>query len=289
MSRGLSPGVPRLLGVVNLTSDSFSDGGRFLAPADALRQAFALVEAGAARIDLGAQSTHPDAQRVGAAEELRRLTPVLEELVAARVEVSVDTYEPQVMERAIELGACCINDVTALRDERAVRVVAASSCELILMHSTSHEGLAQRHAPSESDWIERIARFFEQRLAALERAGVSRGRAVIDPGLGLFLSSDAEASFDVLRRIARLRERLALPICVAPSRKSFLGAALGRAPSERGPATLAAELWCAAQGVDWIRTHDVRATADALATWRALEGAAPSPLEIPTATERGST
>lgn len=270
MGQALRPQTPRLLGVVNLTADSFSDGGRFLAPADAVRHALALVEHGAARIDLGAQSTHPDAQRVGAEEELRRLEPVLSELVAARVEVSVDTYEPQVMARALELGACCINDVTALRDEHAARVVAASRCELILMHSTSRGARAERHAPREADWIERIASFFEARLEQLERLGVSRERIVVDPGLGLFLSSDPSVSFEVLRRIGELRARLARPICVAPSRKSFLGAALGRAPNERGPATLAAELWCAAQGADWIRTHDVRAASDALATWAAL-------------------
>ncbi len=272
MSRGLPLGTPRLLGVVNLTSDSFSDGGQFLAPADALRRALALLEDGASRIDLGAQSTNPDAQRVGPAEEWRRLGPVLSELVRSGVEVSIDTFEPEVMERALDAGACCINDVTALRDERALRVVKSRSCELILMHSTSSEARAQRHAPLESDWIERIARFFEQRLESLELAGVVRERIIVDPGLGLFLSSDAGASFEVLRRIAQLRERLQRPICVAPSRKSFLGAALGRAPLERGPATLAAELWCAAQGVDWIRTHDVRAAADALATWLALAG-----------------
>lgn len=266
------PATPRLLGVVNLTTDSFSDGGRFLAPRDAVSHALELVKHGAARIDLGAQSTHPDAQRVGPTEELRRLEPVLAELVAARVEVSVDTYEPQVMERALELGACCINDVTALCDEHAVRVVAASRCELILMHSTSNSARAERHAPREDDWIERIATFFEARLEQLARAGVARERIVVDPGLGLFLSSDPAASFEVLRRLAELRMRLQRPICIAPSRKSFLGAALGRAPNERGPATLAAELWCAAQGADWIRTHDVRAASDALVTWRALQG-----------------
>lgn len=265
-------GAPRLLGVVNLTVDSFSDGGRFLAAEDAVRHALELVEHGAARIDLGAQSTHPDAQHVGAAEELRRLEPVLMALVAARVEVSVDTYEPRVMARVLELGACCINDVTALGSEGALGAVAASRCELILMHSTSGAARAERHAPLERDWIERIASFFERRLERLERAGVARERVIVDPGLGLFLSSDPAVSFEVLRRLGELRARLARPICVAPSRKSFLGAEIGRGPSERGPATLAAELWCAARGVDWIRTHDVRAASDALVTWAALRG-----------------
>jgi len=264
---------PRLLGVVNLTDDSFSDGGRFRGHVEALKQAFALAEHGASRIDLGAQSTHPEAELVGPDEEWRRIEPVLRELVAARIEVSIDTFEPHVMERALELGAACINDVTALRDERAARVVAATRCELILMHSTSREARAERGAPREAYWIERIARFFDERLAALERMGVERERVIVDPGLGLFLSSEPAPSFEVLRRIGELRERVGRPLCVAPSRKSFLGAALGRAPLERGAATLAAELWCAAQGVDWIRTHDVRAASDALRTWRSLAGA----------------
>ncbi|MBL8802288.1 MAG: dihydropteroate synthase [Planctomycetes bacterium] len=263
---------PRLLGVVNLTDDSFSDGGRFRKHVDALQHALELVEQGAARIDLGAQSTHPEAELVGPDEEWRRLEPVLRELVAARIEVSIDTFEPHVMERALELGAACINDVTALRDERAVRVVAASRCELILMHSTSRQARAEREAPTEADWVERIVRFFDERLAALARLGVVRERVIVDPGLGLFLSSAPEPSFEVLRRIGELRQRVGQRVCVAPSRKSFLGAALGRAPLERGAATLAAELWCAAQGVDWIRTHDVRAASDALRTWRALAG-----------------
>lgn len=263
---------PRLLGVVNLTADSFSDGGRYREPAPALQHAFELLAHGASRIDLGAQSTHPDAELVGADEEWRRLEPVLRELVAARIEVSIDTFEPTVIERALARGAVCINDVTALRDERAARVVAASRCELIVMHSTSRQARAERGAPTESDWIERIARFFDERLAALERLGVARERIIVDPGLGLFLSSDPAPSFEVLRRIGELRERVGLPVCVAPSRKSFLGAPLGRAPLERGAATLAAEVWCAAQGVDWIRTHDVRAASDALRTWRALAG-----------------
>ncbi len=288
MTPAFAPKTPLLLGVVNVTRDSFSDGGQFLAPADALRRSLALIADGAARIDLGAQSTHPEALRVGPDEEWRRLEPVLAELVRSSVEVSVDTFEPSVMERALACGAVCINDVTALRDERALRVAAASRCELILMHSTSGEARAERHAPRESDWVARIARFFEQRLEALERAGVRRERVIVDPGLGLFLSSDATASFEVLRRIGELRARLGAPVCVAPSRKSFLGAALGRAPRERGAATLAAELWCAAQGVEWIRTHDVRAAADALITWRALAGAPATSNRTDTANERGA-
>jgi len=272
MERTGAASGPRLLGVVNLTDDSFSDGGRYREGVDALKHALALAADGAARIDLGAQSTHPEAALVGPDEEWRRLEPVLRELIAARIEVSVDTFEPRVMERALELGALCINDVTALRDERAARVVAASRCELILMHSTSREARAEREAPSEADWIERIVRFFDERLAALERLGVARERVIVDPGLGLFLSSQPAPSFEVLRRIGELRRRVGRPVCVAPSRKSFLGAALGRAPLERGAATLAAEVWCAAQGVDWIRTHDVRAASDALRTWRALAG-----------------
>jgi len=258
--------------VLNVTRDSFSDGGEWLDASAAISRAHELVAHGAARVDVGAQSTHPEAEVVDAAEELRRLEPIVRELVAAGVEVSVDTFRPDVMARALELGAACINDVTALRDPRAVEAVAGSACELIVMHSTSNEARAERAAVECDDWIERIASFFEQRLEELERAGVRRERTILDPGMGLFLSSEPRASFEVLRRIAELRARVGRPLCVGVSRKSFLGAAPARSARERGPATLAAELWCATQGVEWIRTHDVRAASDALRAWRAIVG-----------------
>jgi dihydropteroate synthase type 2 len=257
----------KLLGVLNVTPDSFSDGGRYFEPETALQRGLELAAEGAHRIDVGAQSTHPDAPAVGAGEELRRLEPVLAGLVERGVSVSIDTYEPRVMARALELGVQCINDVRALREPGALDAVAGSRCEVILMHSTSSAGRAERAATASPDWMRHIAEFFGERLEACARAGIARERLILDPGMGLFLSSDASASFEVLRRLDELRA-FGLPLCVGVSRKSFLGGAL----AQRGPATLAAELWCAARCVDWIRTHDVRALCDALRTTARLEG-----------------
>lgn len=261
----------QILGVLNLTRDSYSDGGRFLDTEAALEHARALWAAGATMIDVGAQSTHPEAELVGADEELRRLAPVVERLVAEGMRVSVDTFEPAVMWSVLELGAHAINDVTALRTPGALDALSRARCNVILMHSTSAQARARRDQVDASDWIARVREFFVERIAACEQVGIPRHRLTLDPGMGLFLSSAPEASFEVLRRIGELRE-LGLPLCVGVSRKSFLGTLLGRDVHERGAATLAAELWCARAGVAWIRTHDVRALKDALRVTAAIEG-----------------
>lgn len=269
---------PRILAILNVTRDSYSDGGRFFRSgafdaAAAVEAALAMVSDGAARVDVGAESTHPDSEDVPAADELRRLEPVVGELVARGVEVSVDTSKPEVMRRVLELGARCINDVAALRAAGALEAVAGSGCDVILMHSTAAAARAERSGVSDADWVGRIAAFFEERLEACARSGIARERVILDPGLGFFLSRDPGPSFAVLARLGELRRRLRLPLCVSPSRKSFLGALLGREIGERGAASLAAELWCASQGVEWIRAHDVRPLADALAVMAAIENA----------------
>src|SRR5688572_11174498 len=270
--------MSRILAILNVTRDSYSDGGRFFPggafdPAPAVESALRMVADGASRIDVGAESTHPDSEDVPASEELRRIEPVVGELVARGAEVSVDTSKPEVMRRALELGASCINDVAALREPGALEAVAASRCDVILMHSTASSARAERGASAGGDWIDRIVRFLDERIEACERAGIARERLILDPGLGFFLSSDPGPSFAVLARLGDLRRRLGLPLCLSPSRKSFLGALLGREVGERGAASLAAELWCASQGVEWIRAHDVRPLADALAVLRAIENA----------------
>lgn len=264
--------MTRLLGILNLTRDSFSDGGRYLPTAAALEHARALLADGAALIDVGAQSSHPDAEDVSQAEEIARLTPVIDALVAQGTPVSVDTCEPDVMRHALARGARCINDITALARPGAIEAVRDSDALLILMHSTAGAARARRSAESESDWPARIAQFFERRIAELERAGIARERLVLDPGMGLFLSSEPGPSLAVLKHLPRLRE-LGLPLCVSTSRKSFIGSITGRAVSQRGAGTLATELWCALQGVEWIRTHDVRALSDGLRVLAAIEGA----------------
>ncbi len=262
-----------LVGILNLARDSFSDGGRFSTPADALAHARRLAEEGAEWIDVGAESTHPDAEPVSAGEELARLEPVVALLVAEGLRVSVDTHRPEVMARVLALGAGMLNDVRALRDPGALDAVRGSRAALVLMHSTSPEARAVRAESSGLDaagMLAHIRRFFEERLEALDQAGIERERVILDPGMGLFLSPDPRASLAVLRGLPELAS-LGRPLYVSTSRKSFLGALTGRAVGERGAATLASELYAWRQGATYLRTHDVRALADALQVARALE------------------
>ncbi len=260
----------QIIGIVNITRDSFSDGGQFLAPEAAVAHARQLVADGAAIVDVGAESTRPEAEVVPADKELARLTPVVEALRRDGVRVSVDTHKPAVMQAVLPLGVEIINDVTALRDPFAVEVLHDSAARVILMHSTSTEARAQRLDISPATIVARIVAFFQQRIAELEAAGIARQRLILDPGMGLFLGRDPAVSLMVLRNLDRLAA-LGLPLCVSTSRKSLVGGVLrGAAVAQRGAGTLASELWAALHGVEYIRTHDVRALQDAFTMWTAI-------------------
>lgn len=264
----------RIIGIVNLTRDSFSDGGSCLDPQAALDHARQLLADGADIIDLGAESTHPDAEEVRPDEEIARLLPVVESLKAEGACLSVDTYRPDVMRAVLEQGVEFINDVTALSDPQAVAVLRDSDAGIILMHSTAARARAERRETDPAGVVTRIIDFFERRVGLLEAAGIARERLIIDPGMGFFLGRDPEPSLVVLRNLDRL-VRLGTPICVSTSRKSFIGSVLGdgdqpRPVTERGAGTLATELWAAMRGVQYIRTHDVRALRDALTLWQAI-------------------
>jgi dihydropteroate synthase type 2 len=264
----------QILGILNITRDSFSDGGRFLTPGDALAHALQLVADGADIVDVGAESTHPDAEDVPADEEIRRLTPVVRALTANGVHVSVDTYKPDVMRAVLELGVEIINDVTALRDPDAVAAVRDTPARVILMHSIASSARAQRADTSPATIVPHIVAFFESRLAELESTGIARQRLILDPGMGFFLGRDPAVSLAVLRNLERLAA-LGRPLCVSTSRKSFIGAVLAASESprpveERSAGTLATELWAVQHGVEYIRTHDVRALRDAVRLWQAL-------------------
>jgi dihydropteroate synthase type 2 len=262
----------RTFGILNITRDSFSDGGRFLEPAAAVARGRELLQDGADVLDLGAESTHPDAEDVSVAEAIARLLPVVAELRAAGARISIDTARPPVMQAMAAAGVDWLNDVGGMRDPAAVRAAAASRCGIVVMYARTSRARAER-SPAGADGLlaEQVA-FFVGRLAALERAGVGRDRVVLDPGMGFFLGSGPAPSLRTLRHLREL-QALGQPLLVSVSRKSFLGAITGRPVGERGPATLAAELWAVAQGVDWIRTHDVRALRDALAVTAAIRGA----------------
>jgi len=255
---------------VNVTEDSFSDGGRYLDADRAIEHALGLVAAGADAIDLGPASSHPDSRDVSADEEIRRLTPVIERLHAEGVVVSVDSPRPQTQAWALERGAAFLNDITGFPDPSRYPELARASCGLVVMHSVRPALRAERERTEPEAVLRGMYAFFAERIAALEAAGVARDRLILDPGMGFFLGNGPEPSLRALQELPALATRFELPLLVSVSRKSFLGVISGRPRSERGAATLAAELYLADSGVQWIRTHDVAALADALAVRAAL-------------------
>ncbi len=267
--------ITKILGIVNLTRDSFSDGGEYLAPEAALAHARRLIADGADAVDLGAESTHPDSEDVPPDVEIERLTPVIEQLVSDGIAVSVDTYKPAVIRHVLRLGVDYINDITALCDPESVAAVRDSDARLIIMHSRSSAARAERGEADPATIVDEIIAFFEQRIAELNAAGVSRERLILDPGMGFFLGGNPRASLAVLREQERL-QTFGLPVLISTSRKSVIGALLDsestpRPVTERAAATLATELWSALHGAAYIRTHDARALRDALALWQAIE------------------
>jgi dihydropteroate synthase type 2 len=268
---------PCLFGIVNITEDSFSDGGRYLDPSNAITHARALVAAGAEVIDLGAAASNVDAQPVSATEEIRRLDPVITALAAKGTTISVDSFLPEVQRFAIASGVAFLNDIQGFADPSFYPELAAANCRLVVMHAVQGRGRAQRVELAADEVWDRIRYFFVERLAALERSGIARERLILDPGMGFFLSNRPEASLWVLARLHHLKRDFGLPVLVSVSRKSFLRAITGRASAlETGAATLAAEIYAAEMGADYIRTHDPGALADALKVLAALrlEGSA---------------
>jgi dihydropteroate synthase type 2 len=265
--------MTRIVGIVNLTEDSFSDGGRYLDPEPALVHARALRADGADVVELGPASSRPEAVAVPADEEQRRLEPVLDALIAERIPVGVDTWQPGTQRWAIRRGAQMINDIRGFPDPALHPVLAGADCTLVVMHSLTGGARATRERADPATIVERAASFLARRVATLEAAGVSRERLVVDPGMGLFLGSDPEASVAVLRAVSELHRRLALPVLISSSRKSFLADLSGRRElGGRAAATLAAELFAARAGAAWIRTHEVAALRDALRVTAALDG-----------------
>lgn len=265
--------APRLVGIVNITTDSFSDGGRFLTPEAAIAQARSLRAAGADIVELGPASSHPDAEQVSAAEEIHRLADVIDQLIADGIPVAVDSFRAETQRYAAARGAAYLNDIQGFPDQDRYEELAGLSCGLVVMHSVQRRGPATRRVTDPRAIWPEVEQFFAERLAALEAAGVSRDRLIIDPGLGYFLGSNPEPSVAMMAALGQLKARFGLPVLVSPSRKSFLRALTGSDLAAIGPATLAAELYAASQGVDYIRTHDVAALRDALTVLNALQPA----------------
>ena len=265
----------KIAGILNITEDSFSDGGKYLDPAVAMSHARELISGGADFLDIGAASSNPDARPVTPETEIARLAAILPVLAAEKISVSVDSFSPVVQRWALGQGVDYLNDIHGFPDAALYPALAASPARLIVMHAVQQRGAATRIDVPPSEILERIERFFTGRIAALTAAGVARERLILDPGMGFFLGRDPETSFTVLRALPKLKARFGLPLLVSVSRKSFLRAVTGLGPAESGPASLAAELFLAAQGVEFIRTHDPKALAAALAIRAALAGKTP--------------
>jgi dihydropteroate synthase len=255
-----------VMGVLNVTPDSFSDGGRYLAPADAIAHGEALHAAGADLVDVGGESTRPGAQRVAAEEEAARVLPVIRALAAAGVPVSIDTSRSTVAAAAVEAGACAVNDVSGgLADPRMHQVVAALSVPYIAMHWRGPSGAMMLQAEYDDVVGEVVGELRDQMEAALD-AGIAADRIVLDPGLGF--AKEPEHNWALLARLPAIAA-LGRPLLIGPSRKRFLGELLAeggqpRPLDERDAATDAICTLAAAQGVWCVRVHDVRGCADAV-------------------------
>lgn len=255
------------MGIVNVTPDSFSDGGRLDDAQAAIRYGFKLQEAGADILDVGGESTRPGAAAVPVAEEIRRVLPVIEALAGRGCVVSVDTMKPAVMRAALDAGAAMVNDVMALRASGALETVAASDAAVCLMHMQG-EPRRMQQAPSYTDVVEEVGQFLQDRVAACVAVGIGRERMVIDPGFGF--GKTLVHNLALLRHLDRLAE-LGLPVLAGLSRKSMLGALTGRSVDEREFAGVAAHLMAVARGARLLRVHNVAAMRDALAIWNAVE------------------
>lgn len=251
---------PLIMGVVNVTPDSFSDGGRFLDPDAAVAHARRLIEEGADLIDVGGESSRPGAEPVPAARELERIAPVLAALADGAVPVSVDTAKPEVMREAIRRGASMINDINALRAPGALEAVAGSAAAACLMHMQG-EPRTMQQAPQYADVVGEVRDYLVARAAAAEAAGIAPESIVIDPGFGF--GKTVEHNRALLRDLGALAA-LGYPVLAGLSRKSTLGRITGRGEDERLPASIAAALLAAQRGARILRVHDVAATRDAL-------------------------
>jgi dihydropteroate synthase len=257
---------PKVLGIVNVTADSFSDGGRFLDPAQAITQGLRLRDDGADFVDVGGESTRPGSDPVALEEELRRVIPVVEALARQGVAVSIDTTKPAVMRAAIDAGCSVVNDVNAFRASGAIEAVAGTPAGLIVMHMQGTPATMQK-APHYDDVVAEVGAFLAARARALEAAGVASHRIALDPGFGF--GKTVEHNKALFRAMPALAQ-LGYPLLAGLSRKKMLGDFTGRPVAERAAASVAAALLAVQNGASLVRVHDVKDTVDAINVWMAL-------------------
>lgn len=254
------------MGVINITPDSFSDGGLYASTERALAHADRMIEEGVDWLDVGGESTRPGSANVSKEEELRRIIPVVEALASRKVPVSVDTSKPEVMGAAIAAGAAMINDICALQAPGALEAVSDGGVAVCLMHMQGNPRIMQNN-PQYRDVVMEVKDFLRVRLEAAQAAGLTKDRLVIDPGFGFGKNQDH--NIQLLRHLDRFLD-LGVPIMVGLSRKSMLGKITGNTVGERIHASVAAALIAVAKGASIVRVHDVKATRDALAVYNAV-------------------
>jgi dihydropteroate synthase len=266
--RALRLDRPRVIGIVNVTPDSFSDGGEHATTASAIAHGLKLAEEGADALDIGGESTRPGADEVPIDEELRRVIPVIEGLAAATaLPISIDTSKPEVMRAAVAAGAGMINDVFALRRDGALDAAAALGVPVILMHMLG-EPRSMQASPQYDDVVADVHRFLAERIFAAEMSGIPKSHLVVDPGFGF--GKTIEHNLALLARLERFVE-LGVPVLAGLSRKRTIGELTGRTdPHERVYGSVAAHLIAAQRGARLLRVHDVAATVDALKVWEAV-------------------
>lgn len=257
------------MGIVNITPDSFSDGGNYFSPEQAIAHALRLVEDGADMLDVGGESTRPGARPVGVSEEIDRILPVLEGLTQCALPLSVDTLKPEVMRAAIQAGVDMINDVNALQADGALRVVADSGVAVCLMHMQG-EPRTMQHAPHYQDAVAEVNGFLAARINAAQQAGIDIGRILIDPGFGF--GKALEHNLALLHNLEAFLTH-GVPLMAGLSRKSMLGSLTGLAVTERMVPSVAAAVIAAVKGARILRVHDVKETKQALQIVSAVEDA----------------
>ncbi len=257
---------PVVMGILNVTPDSFSDGGRYRGLEFAVSHAEDMIRDGATMVDIGGESTRPGSPGVPVAEELARVMPTLYALRTLDVALSVDTCKPEVMREAIIAGADMINDINGFRAPGAIEAVRDSDCGLCVMHMQATPATMQQ-APSYGDVVREVIDFLNERVDMLVAAGIARERICIDPGFGF--GKTVEHNYALLRQLGRIRDEVGLPVLAGLSRKSMIGAVTGRPVEGRVAGSIGGALAAAAHGARIVRVHDVAETVDALKVWRA--------------------
>lgn len=254
--------LPQLMGILNVTPDSFSDGGQFISPKTAAQQAQAMIAAGATIIDIGGESSRPGAEPVSVKEELHRVAPIFKKIQKNNFLLSIDTYKPEVAAQVIQLGAKIINDISGLRNPIMRQVAAKAKCKVVIMHMAGTPRNMQKN-PHYKNVVQDIIVFFKKQIQLAVADGITRKNIIIDPGIGF--GKTVEHNLTILKNLPKFKQAFPdLPLLIGASRKSFIGKITGAEVNDRLPGTLAVHLAAAQHGADILRVHDVAEHVQAL-------------------------